>query len=261
MPTIAVLVKQVPDTWSTKTLTADNTLERNSVDNVVDEINEFAVEAALQLAESLGARVVAVSMGPAGSEEALRRAVAMGASDAVLLIDDNLAGSDAIATAWALNHALNTIEDLALIVAGNQSSDGETSLVPGLLAEYRQIPALTQVHNLAAAEGAVTATREDERGTWELSAALPAIVSVTEKSFSPRFPNFKGMRAAKSHPITQLTLAEIGVDPATVGLENSATRVTDAQQVPPRTPGDKIEGPAESVAAEIVAQLQARNLV
>ena len=86
-------------------------------------------------------------------------------------------------------------------------------------------------------------------------------MSVTEKSFSPRFPNFKGMRAAKNHPITQLTLADIGVDPATVGLANSATTVTDAQQVPPRTPGAPIEGPAADVAAEVVAQLQARNLV
>lgn len=135
------------------------------------------------------------------------------------------------------------------------------------MAEYRQIPALTNVHNVsvdgagAGAGAGVTATREDERGTWELSAPLPAIVSVTEKSDTPRYPNFKGMRAAKNHPITHLTLAEIGVDAGQVGLAHSATQVTAAAAVPPRTPGEPIEGPAADVAAEIIAQLEAKNLI
>lgn len=125
MPTIAVLVKSVPDTWSEKSLEADNTLDRDSGDTVIDEINEFAVEAALRIKDSLGARVVAVSMGPVAAEEALRRAIAMGADDALLLIDDSLAGSDAIATAWGLTNALNTIDDLALIVTGTSPRTGQ----------------------------------------------------------------------------------------------------------------------------------------
>lgn len=253
MPTIAVLVKNVPDTWSTKTLAEDNTLDRTSADNVLDEINEYAVEAALKLREADDSyRVVAVTMGPEGCEEALRKAIAMGADDAISLIDDSLAGSDAIATAWALNQVLNSIDDLALIIAGNQSSDGSTGVLPGMLAEYRQIPAVTQAYNLRIESGQLHGTREDERGTWELSAPLPAIATVTEASDKPRFPNFKGMKAAKKHEITRFE-----------GIEAvpSATAVTDASEVPPRTAGDLLEGPADDIAAQVVEQLAARNLI
>lgn len=264
MPTIAVLVKNVPDTWSTKTLEADNTLDRQNADNVLDEINEYAVEAALRLKESAGYRVVAVTMGPEGCEEALRKAIAMGADDAVSLIDDSLAGSDAIATAWALHNVLNTVaagDELALIIAGNQSSDGGTGALAGLLAEYRQVPAVAQAHNLRVEGGRVHATREDERGTWELSAALPAIVTVTEQSDKPRFPNFKGMKAAKKHEITRVTLADIGVVAAQVGLAHSATNVVSATEVPPRVAGDLLEGPADVVAAQVVDKLAEKNLI
>lgn len=261
MPTIAVLVKNVPDTWSTKSLEADNTLDRANADNVIDEINEYAVEAALRLRDAGDYRVVAVTMGPEGCEEALRKALAMGADDAISLIDDTLAGSDAISTAWALHNVLNTIDDLALVVAGNQSSDGGTGTLAGLLAEYRQVPAVTQARNLRIDGGEMLATREDERGTWELAAPLPAVVAVTEQSDKPRFPNFKGMKAAKKHEITRLTIADIGVDAGQVGLGNSATNVTSSSEVPPRAAGALLEGPADDVAAQVVEQLAARNLL
>lgn len=261
MPTIAVLVKNVPDTWSAKTLEADHTLDRASTDNVLDEINEYAVEAALRLREAGDYRVIAVTMGPEGCEEALRKALAMGADDAISLIDDSLAGSDAIATAWALHNVLNTIDDLELVVAGNQSSDGGTGAVAGLLAEYRQVPALTQVHGVRVEGAEVHGTREDERGTWELAAPLPAIVTVTEQSDKPRFPNFKGMKAAKNHEITRLGLADIGVDAAQVGLGNAATSVTNAVEVPARSGGEILEGPADDIAAQVVARLAERNLI
>ncbi|KAA8744876.1 electron transfer flavoprotein subunit beta/FixA family protein [Corynebacterium tuscaniense] len=261
MPTIAVLVKNVPDTWSAKTLEPDNTLDRASADNVLDEINEYAVEAALRLREAGDYKVVAVTMGPEGCEEALRKAIAMGADDAVSLIDDALAGSDAIGTAWALHNVLNTLDDVVVVVAGNQSSDGETGAVPGLLAEYRQVPALTQVHGLRISGDTIAATREDEHGTWELEATLPALVTVTELADKPRFPNFKGMKAAKNHEITRLSLADIGVDPAQVGLAHSATSVVAATEIPARTSGEILEGPADDIAEQVVARLAEQNLI
>lgn len=264
MATIVVLVKNVPDTWSTKTLEDDHTLDRTNVDSVIDEINEYAVEAALRIkeAEPERFRVVAASMGPAGADEALRKALAMGADDAVLLTDDALAGSDAVATAWAMTNALNTIDDLALIVAGNQSSDGATGTLAGLLSEYRQIPALTQVGEVNLNGDTVSATREDDRGTWQIEAQLPAIVTVTEKGSSPRFPNFKGLQAAKKHEIAQLTLGSIGVDAGQVGLNSSATVVRSAEEVPARTAGELIEsGSPEEIAAQIADKLAAKNLI
>lgn len=256
MPTIAVLVKNVPGTWSTKRLAEDHTLDRDNVDSVLDEINEYAVEAALKLKEAHGYSVIAVTMGPEGCEEALRKAIAMGADDAIALIDGSLAGADALATAWTLNAALNQIEDLALIVAGNQSSDGGTGTLAGLLAEYRQVPAVTQAHNIRIDAHTLSATREDERGTWELSAPLPAVVTVTEQSDKPRFPNFKGMKAAKKHDIKRLSVADIGIEAVA-----AATAVTAATEIPARTGGELLEGPADDIAAQVVDTLAARNLI
>lgn len=265
MPTIVALVKYVPDTWSTKTLEEDNTLNRDAVDNIIDEVNEYSVEQALRLRDAnpeAGYRVVALTMGPAGAEEALRKALAMGADDAVLLSDEALAGSDAIGTAWALSNAINTLDDVVLITMGTDASDSQTGLLAGLLAEYRQIPALTQLHAVSLAEDTVRGTREDHRGTWELSAPLPALIAVGDKADKPRFPNFKGLMAAKKHPIATLDLAAIGVDPAQVGLNSATTQVTEAAQRPPRTAGELVEnGSAEDKAAKIVEFLESKNLL
>ncbi|AKK10916.1 electron transfer flavoprotein subunit beta/FixA family protein [Corynebacterium uterequi] len=263
MPTAVVLVKHVPDTWSVKTLEADHTLDRVSVDAVIDEVNEYAMEQALRLKDAdPSLTVVAATMGQASADEALRKALAMGADDAVRLSDEGLAGSDAIATAWALTNLLSTIDDVQLVITGAQSSDGETGLVPGLLAEYRQVPALTGVHSLRIDGSDVVGVRDDQRGTWELKAALPALVSVTDKADKPRYPNFKRMKAAKAHEITVRDLAGIGVDPAQVGLAASATRVTAATVLPERTAGDIINGTnAEQAAVQIADFLAAKGLI
>ncbi|WP_394285651.1 electron transfer flavoprotein subunit beta/FixA family protein [Corynebacterium sp.] len=266
MPSIVVLVKHVPDTWSAKTLEADHTLDRVNVDSIIDEINEYAVEQALRIKESdeaAGYQVIAATMGPAGADEALRKALSMGADDAVRLTDDALAGSDAIGTAWALTNLLNTIDDVRLIVTGAASSDGETGLLTGLLAEYRQLPALTGVHAVSVADGVATGTRDGARGTYELQANLPAIVSVTDKADKPRFPNFKKMRAAKAHEITVHDLAGVGVEPAQVGLNNAATVVQSVTARPPRTAGEVIQGAADPQAAakQIADFLAGKNLL
>lgn len=265
MPAIVALVKHVPDTWSEKALEADHTLDRESVDNVIDEINEYSVEQALRLRDDnpdAGYTVVALTMGPEKSDEALRKALAMGADAAVQVTDPALAGSDALGTAWALNNALNTIDNVQIVIMGNQSSDGSTGAVAGLLAEYRQLPAVTNVRTVALDGGALTATREDSRGTWELKANLPAIVSVTDKADKPRFPNFKGLMAAKKAEITVLDLTGIGVDPANVGLAAATTSVTAATARPERTAGERIEGVSPDEAAQQIADyLAAKNLI
>ncbi len=259
MPAIVVLVKYVPDTWSQKTLEADHTLDRVNVDSVIDEINEFALEQALQLRDDnadAGYRVIALTMGPAGADETLRKALAMGADDAVHILDDTLAGSDLLGTTWALTNAINTVaatEEVALIVAGNASSDGAMGALPGILAEYRQLPALTGVRSVALDGQTVTAVRDTAAGRYELTAQLPAVISVTDKAPKPRFPNFKGLMAAKKHEITVLDTAAIGVAAAQVGLAHAATAVTAASERPARTAGDVIGGSDGVAAAAQVA--------
>lgn len=265
MPTIVALVKHVPDTWSTKSLEPDYTLNRADVDSIIDEINEYSVEQALRLRDNnpdRGFRVVALTMGPDKADDALRKALAMGADDAVHLNDEALAGSDALGTAWALSNALNTIDDVVLVVMGNYASDSSTGVLAGLLAEYRQVPALTHVHQLELAGDTVRAVREDSHGHWELEADLPVIVAVTDKSDKPRFPNFKGLMAAKKHPITTLDLAAIGVAPTQVGLASATTLVLDATERPERSAGELVDsGSAEDKARAIVDFLAAKNLI
>ena len=245
MSTIVVLVKNVPDTWSERTLNPDFTLHREGVDEVIDEINEYAVEQALQLKEAHpDFRVVALSAGPQRAEEALRKALAMGVDDAVILTDPALAGSDVLGTAWALNAAIDVIGDVSLIIAGNASSDGSMGALPGIIAEYRSIPALINVRNVAFDGAELTATRTAHEGEYVLSCPLPAIISVNEKNVKPRFPNFKGIMAAKKHEITTLTLAQTAALPEHVGLAHAATAVTAATEVPERTAGDVVRGDA-----------------
>lgn len=239
MPAIVVLVKNVPDTWSTKTLNPDFTLHREGVDEIIDEINEYAVEQALRIKEANpGFEIVALSAGPSRAQEALRKALAMGADRAILLSDDALAGSDVLGTAWALTNAINTVADVQLIVTGNASSDGAMGALPGILAEYRQIPSLTNLTSVAVSDGVVSGTKEAPEGTYQLQAQLPALISVTEKTDKPRFPNFKGIMAAKKAEITILDLAAIGVAPENVGLAHAATAVTAAAERPARDGGE-----------------------
>lgn len=266
MPAIVALVKSVPDTWSYKTLSENFTLDRGAVDSVLDEINEFSVEQALRLRDAhpdRGFRVIALTMGPADAEEALRRAIAMGADDAVHVVDPSLAGSDVLATAWVLHRALETIPDVAIVVAGSASSDGAAGAVPGILAEYRRVPALTAVRDVSLDGSVVRATREDRSGLYRLEAALPAVVSVTDKAAKPRFPNFKGLLAAKKHAITSLDLAAIGVDPTQVGGTHAASAVTAAIPRPAREGGPKIQVGNDGVggAQAITKLLSERGLL
>lgn len=261
MSTIFVLVKHVPDTWSTKTLNPDFTLHREGVDEVIDEINEYAVEQALRLKESLGeSTVVALSMGAPSSEEALRKALAMGADHAVLLSDPALAGSDALGTVWALNCAIDaaaqTFGAPDVIIAGNASSDGSMGVVPGVLSEYRQVPALTNVREISVDGGVIKAVREDHSGTYQLSAPMPLVISVTEKNDKPRFPNFKGIMAAKKAEIVRLSLADTAAEAVQVGLANAATVVTAAANRPERSGGRIVRG--EQGVEELVAFLKDR---
>ena len=264
MPAIVALVKNVPDTWSTRSLEEDYTLDRVGVDSVIDEINEFAVEQALKLREAnpdAGFEVVALSAGPAGSEEALRKALAMGADRAILLSDEALAGSDALGTAWALTNAINHVPDVVIVVMGNASSDGATGTLAGLLAEYRQVPALTNMRELRVEGNELVGVRETNEGDFDLRAPMPAIVSVTDKADKPRFPNFKGIMAAKKAEIEGLDLAAIGVDAAQVGLGHAATAVHSATQREARQGGEVIRKDSAAAAAAIADFLVQENLI
>jgi len=255
---IVVLVKQVPDTYSERKLTdSDHTLDREASDAVIDEINERSVEAALVLKEAQGGEVTVVCVGPDRANEAIRKALSMGADKAVHLSDGALHGSDAVQTAKALAKVIGTVEGVDLVIAGNEASDGRTGAVPAMIADVLGLPALTHAQELAVDGTTVTVTRGTDDGITKLTAELPALVSVGEKINEPRYPSFKGIMAAKKKPVTKLTLADAGIDAGEIGLANALTSVTEASPKPPKSGGEKIEDEGDGgdkVAAYLVSQ-------
>ena len=239
---IVVLVKQVPDTYSERKLRDDGVLDRDATDAVLDEINERAVEAALQLKEANdGSEVTVLTMGPDRATDAIRKALSMGADKAVHLSDEALAGSDAVSTAKVLAKAIGTVEGVDLVLAGNEASDGRGAAVPAMVADVLGWPALTHVRELTVEGGAVTGRRETDDGVTVLTAELPAVVSVSEKINEPRYPSFKGIMAAKKKPVATLTPGRRrGGRAARWGWRNALTTVTSASPKPPKSAGEKV---------------------
>jgi electron transfer flavoprotein beta subunit len=259
---IVVLVKQVPDTYSERKLDAsDGRLDRDATDAVLDEINERAVEAALQIKEAnSGSEVTVVTMGPDRATEAIRKALSMGADKAVHLSDAALAGSDAVSTAKALAKVIGTVDGFDLVLAGNEASDGRGGATPAMVADLLGVPALTHAREITVDGSSVTVRRETDDGVTVLTADLPAVVSVGEKINEPRYPSFKGIMAAKKKPVTTLSLADAGIDAGEVGAAGALSEVASAQPKPPKSAGEKVEDEGDG-GAKIAAYLVAQKLI
>jgi electron transfer flavoprotein beta subunit len=240
MPNIVVLVKQVPDTYSERKLSdSDHTLDRDSADAVLDEINERAIEEALVIKEAHDGEVTVLSVGPERATDAIRKALSMGADKAVHVVDDSLHGSDLLQTAKVLAAAIRTVENVDLVIAGNEASDGQGGAVPAVLAELLGFPQLTHAREVTVDGDTVKVTRETDEGLTHLEATLPAVLSVGEKINEPRYPSFKGIMAAKKKPVETLSVADLGVDD--VGLASAWSTVTEAAPKPPREAGQRVE--------------------
>src|SRR6266536_3730852 len=194
---IVVLVKQVPDTWAERRLTdSDKTLDRASVDAVINELDEYAVEEALRLKEAHGGEVTVLSMGPARATETIRKALSMGADKGVHVSDDALHGSCVIQTAEALAAALGTVE-WYLVICGAESTDARQSVMGALLSEKLGVPQLSGARRVTVEGSTVTIERQTETGYDVVAGSVPAVVGVIEKINEPRYPSFKGIMAAK----------------------------------------------------------------
>ncbi|RBM23507.1 electron transfer flavoprotein subunit beta [Prauserella sp. PE36] len=257
MTNIVVLVKQVPDTYSERKLSeGDHTLDRESADAVIDEINERSVEEALKIKEAGEGEVTVLCVGPDRATDAIRKALSMGADKAIHVSDESLHGSDMVATAKVIAAALGKVE-YDLVIAGNEASDGRGGAIPAMLAELLGLPQLTHARQLTVDGGSIKVDRETEEGITHLEASLPAVVSVTEKINEPRYPSFKGIMAAKKKPVETLTVADLGVDAGEVGLGNAWSTVLEASPKPPRTAGQRVEDEGDGgskVAEYLVGQ-------
>ena len=259
MTNIVVLVKQVPDTYSERKLSgSDHTLDRESADAVLDEINERAVEEALKIKEAGEGEVTVLTVGPARATDAIRKALSMGADKAIHVSDEALHGSDLLATAKVIAAAIGKIEGVDLVIAGNEASDGRGGAVPAIVAELLGFPQLTHARLVTVEGTTVKVDRETaDEGLTHLEASLPALISVTEKINEPRYPSFKGIMAAKKKPVETLTIADLGIDAGEVGLGNAWSTVVEASPKPPRTAGQRVEDEGDGgtkVAEYLVGQ-------
>jgi electron transfer flavoprotein beta subunit len=237
---IVVLVKQVPDSGAERNLrTDDNTVDRASANNVINEMDEYAIEEALRIKEAHGGEVTVLTMGPERATESIRKALSMGPDKAVHVLDDALRGSCAVATSKVLAAALRTLNP-DLVLCGAESTDGRVQVMPQMLAERLGIAALTGARKLTIDGTTLTVERQTEEGYEVVTASMPAIVSVWDTINEPRYPSFKGIMAAKKKPVQTLSLADLGIDPSEVGFAGATSTVLEHSKRPPRSGGQKV---------------------
>ncbi|MEX0158686.1 MULTISPECIES: electron transfer flavoprotein subunit beta/FixA family protein [unclassified Microbacterium] len=250
-----VLVKAVPDTWGERKLSLETGLaDRAASETVLDEIDERALEVALSYADAhTGTEVVVLSMGPESAAATVRKGLAMGAASAVQVVDEDLLGADLGLTAEVLTAAVKRI-GADLVVTGNQSTDGSGGVLGAMIAELLDLPAALNLTSVEIAERTVEGVRATDAGTVKVSAELPALISITEALPDARFPNFKGIVAARKKPFETLTLADLGVDALSSDVARSI--VIGLSEKPPRPAGIKIvdEGDAGEKLADHLIQ-------
>ncbi|WP_062379007.1 electron transfer flavoprotein subunit beta/FixA family protein [Demequina pelophila] len=234
---ILVTVKFVPDLQSQRSFT-DGAVTRTGDDGTMNELDENAVEAALQLKEAAGeGEVYALTVGGADAVAAVRKALQLGADHALHVSDEAIAGSDVFGTAKVIAAAVRKVHEeapLDLVITGMAALDGLTSMLPTALAAELDWSQLTLASGLTVDGGTATIVRHLPDAHETVSAPLPAVVSVTDEANTPRYPNFKLMMAARTKPVTTWTLADLGVSPAEVGTGAARTRVVVAEERPPR---------------------------
>jgi electron transfer flavoprotein beta subunit len=252
---VVVCVKQIPDPAAPGSLTGNNTLDRSGK-LIMDDSDAYGVEMALQLASSVSddSEVTLVSMAPNNEVSGLRTALAMGAAKAILVSDEALAGSDALSTAKVLAAAIKRAEP-DLVVAATESTDGYTGTLPVQVAELLGLPAVTFAKAISTDGTTVKVERQTEEGYDDVESPLPAVVTVTAGVVEPRYPSFKGIMAAKSKPVDQVTLADLGLDPSQVGGAGARQEITDVSESEARGAGEIVVDEGDG-AQRIVAFLE-----
>jgi electron transfer flavoprotein beta subunit len=257
---IVVLVKQVPDSGGSRELDpADSTVARAGADNVINEMDEYAIEEALQIRERHGGEVTVLTVGPESAADAVRKALSMGADRAVHVCDPAMHGSDALQTSAVLVAALGQLP-FDLVLCGAEATDAQMGVMPALLSERLGVPALAGARKLSIENGTATAERQTDAGCWVVRAPLPAIVSTWDSINEPRYPSFKGIMAAKKKPVETKSLSDLGVDEASVGLASAGTAVVGFARRPPKGAGVTVTDEGDG-AEKLVAYLAERKIV
>jgi electron transfer flavoprotein beta subunit len=241
---VVVCVKQIPDPAVPGQLDPQTHFLKREGKLILDDSDAYGVEMALQLATAAGGGdVTLVSMAPNGETSGLRTALAMGAAKAILVSDDALKGSDALSTAKVLAAAIKRAEP-DLVITATEATDGYTGTVPEQVAALLGLPSITFAKHIELADGKAKVQRQTEAGYDEVEAPLPAVVSVTAGVVEPRYPSFKGIMAAKSKPVDQLTVSDLGLD-GPVGAANARQEIVSVVPAEERQAGEIVEDEGE----------------
>ena len=266
---IAVCVKYVPDATGDRHFEDDKTVDRVGVDGLLSELDEYAVEQALQIKEKADSadevEVTAVCVGPEQAVDAVRKALQMGADRGVHVVDDSIAGSDAIATSLVLAKAIEQGGDgggsYDVVMCGMASTDGSMSVVPAMLAERLSLPQLTLASKVETQGDQVRIQRDGDVATEVVGGTMPLVISVTDQSGEARYPSFKGIMAAKKKPLETLSLSDLGIDAGDVGLSVAWTEVEETTARPPREAGEIVKDEEGSGAKALADFLAAKKFI
>ncbi|MGZ4437442.1 MAG: electron transfer flavoprotein subunit beta/FixA family protein [Nocardioides sp.] len=259
---IVVCVKYVPDATADRHFESDNTVDRVGVDGLLSELDEYAVEQALQIKEKRGddSTVTVLTVGPDDAADAIRKALQMGADKGVHVSDEAIAGSDALATSLVLAEAIKKI-DHDLVVCGMASTDAGMSVVPAMLSERLGVPQVTFGSEIDVDGDTVKIRRDGDTATETIEGTLPLVLSVTDQSGEARYPSFKGIMAAKKKPVDTWTLSDLGVDAELVGLSAAWTAVEGTEARPPRSKGEVVTDEDGSGATALVEFLASKKFI
>lgn len=259
---IVVCVKQVPDTTEVKINPETNTLVREGVAGIINPFDMYAVEEALRIKEKLGGTVTVLSMGPSQAIESLKETIAMGVDEAVLLSDRAFAGSDTLATSYALAKGIEKIGGVDLVLCGKQAIDGDTAQVGPEIAEKLGIPHITYVKKVNEInEKEIIVERMNEDGYERVQLPLPALLTVVKEINEPRLPSLKGKMRAKNIEIPIWTAAMIGASAEKVGLNGSPTWVKRIFIPEMKCQGEIFEGTPEEQVKALVDAILSRKIV
>jgi electron transfer flavoprotein beta subunit len=267
---IVVCVKYVPDATADRRFESDNTVDRVGVDGLLSELDEYAVEQALQLKEKSDGEVTvtALCVGPEKALDAVRKALQMGADQGVHVTDEAIAGSDYIATSLVLAKAIEKIGasvldggQVDLVMCGMASTDASGGVIPAMLAERLDLPQITFASVVESQGGQVRVKRDGDTATEVIGGTMPLVLSVTDQTGEARYPSFKGIMAAKKKPLATYSLADIGVDADQVGLSVAWSSVEDTTERPARTAGEIVKDEDGSGAAALTDFLVSKKFI
>jgi len=263
---IVVCVKYVPDATADRQFESDNTVDRVGVDGLLSELDEYAVEQALQLKEKAGddTTVTALCVGPEKGVDAVRKALQMGADQGIHVIDDAIAGSDYVATSLVLAKAVEKAgaeKAVDLVMCGMASTDASGGVLPAMLAERLGLPQVTYASVVETQGDQVRVKRDSDTATEVIGATMPLVLSVTDQTGEARYPSFKGIMAAKKKPLETWSLSDIGVEAGEVGLGAAWTAVEETSARPPRTAGEIVTDEDGSGATALTEFLVSKKFI